>query len=391
MSAGTSATALRAYYFLLLAAMGVLLPFLPAWLDARGVSGWGIGVISAMRPLSGVLMPVVFGLLADVLRLRGSLLRFACGGAVTAMGLIALSVGISSPGLVVLSVLFGVLAVFWTPMGTLADVAALESNVPFGRLRLWGSLGFLLAALTAGYVVDPKQALSLPIAILVLLGGAFGVAFLLSPRAEIPPQPVWSAARALFAGAEFRLFLFGGFLWAGSHSAYDISVSLHLEDLGASNGFIGWAWSIATLAEVGLMAICASWIDRHGPTRMMLVGVSIGVLRWLLLAHVRSLDLMLALQPLHAGSFGLVFVAATSYVRERAEPHVLATAQASFAVVTGIGGVLGMLVWGPLFEASGGSALFKCAAGVAVASALALVVLVAAQRQRRPAPGVQGD
>ncbi len=382
-----NAAALRAYYFLSISAMGVFLPFLPAWLDARGVSGWGIGVIAATRPLAGILVPVLFGLLADVLRLRGSILRVACAGAVAAMVLLTLSVGFANPGVVWLMVLFGVMALFRAPMNSLADVMALELDLPFGRLRLWGSLGFMAAALLAGYLVDPTAAIPLPAAMTALLVTALVMSFVLPPRAAVPPRPVWSAARDLFASADYQLFLLAVFLWGASHCAYDLSITLHLGALGASNGFIGWAWAIGTGAEVVLMASCAGWIAHHGPGRMMLLGVSIAAARWLLIATISSPAVLLALQPLHAGSFALVFVAAASFVKQRAEPHVLGTAQASFAVAMSLGAGLGMLSWGPLLDLAGAPTVFVGGACAALGSAVTLIALIAQQRAPSRAAG----
>ena len=382
-----NSAALRAYYFLSISAMGVFLPYLPAWLHAQGVSGWGIGVIAATRPLAGILVPVVFGVLADVFRLRGSLLRVACIGAVVAMVLITLSVGFASPGVVWLTVLFGVMALFRAPMNSLADVMALEIDLPFGRVRLWGSLGFMTAALVSGYLVDPTLAVPLPATMTVLLVTALVMAFVLPPRAEVPPRPVWSAARELFSSPDHQLFLLAVFLWGASHCAYDLSITLHLGALGASNGFIGWAWALGTLAEVGLMATCAGWIERHGPARMMLLGVTIAAARWLLIATIRSPEALLVLQPLHAGSFALVFVAAASWVKGRAEPHVLATAQASFAVAMSLGAGLGMLTWGPLLDVAGAPTVFVGGAVAALGSAVTLVALIAQQRAPSRATG----
>ena len=129
------------------------------------------------------------------------------------------------------------------------------------------------------------------------------------------------------------------------------------------------------------MAYCASWIERHGPARMMLLGVAIAAARWLLIAAIRSPEVLLLLQPLHAGSFALVFVAAASFVKQRAEPHVIATAQASFAVAMSLGASLGMLAWGPLLDTAGAPAVFVGAAIAALGSALALVGLQAYQRE----------
>lgn len=379
----TSRLAIRAFYFLSVGSMGVFLPFLPAWLEARGIDGWGIGFISALRPLAGILVPVAFGLLADSFRLRGSLLRIAVLATVLSIVAIVLAVWRGNPGVGSLAVLFGVLALVRAPVSTLADVAALEEGTTsFGSLRLWGSLGFLLSALAAGHLLDPRAALPLPVAMGTLLLLAWFVALALPARARLPAQPIWSAARTLLASTDYQLYLLAVFFWLAAHSAYDLWFTLHLEGLGASTAFAGVAWALGTLAEVVVMGWAARLIRRHGSLRMMWLGVGISVLRWALLATVRSPAVLLPLQLLHAGSFGLVFVAALDFLRERVEPHVIATAQASFSVAGSLGAGMGTLVWGGLYATCGGSAVFGVAAVVAAASGLALRPLLLASSRR---------
>ena len=76
---------LRIYYAACFLALGVYLPFFPRWLEARGVHGAAMGVVSASLPAMGLIGPPLFGVLSDRLGLRGALLRVACVGAFTCM------------------------------------------------------------------------------------------------------------------------------------------------------------------------------------------------------------------------------------------------------------------------------------------------------------------
>jgi hypothetical protein len=97
--------------------------------------------------------------------------------------------------------------------------------------------------------------------------------------------------------------------------------------------------------------------------------------RWALLATVRSPLLVFALQPMHAVSFALVWLAQVTYTARRFPAHSLATAQGLFATAVGFGNVVGMVLWGPVYSRAGGSFMFAGAAGFAVcASALAAVL-----------------
>src|SRR5690606_25346425 len=168
------------------------------------------------------------------------------------------------------------------------------------------------------------------------------------PRSStLPPRPAPAEARRLLAGRGYRWLLLVIFLAIGAHSAYDLCLTLRLRALGASGGFVGTAWAVGTAAEIVLMATLAPYIERLGPARLVVVGAASGALRWTLLATVTSLPTLMLLQPLHALSFGLLWVSALAVLKERAAGSGLATAQGLFSASMATGSTLGMSVWGP--------------------------------------------
>jgi PPP family 3-phenylpropionic acid transporter len=296
---------------------------------------------------------VLFGLLADTLRLRGSLVVLACVGAVLSFSGIAVPAALGvAPAFVVLLVCNSAFSLFRVSMIGLTDVTALESGVDYGRIRLFGSLGFLVVAVSSGHLLDPEAlALTLPRTV------------------KRPPQPVLADLRVLLGSRDFALFLGAVALWAASQNAYDFYFSLHLTDLGADAGVISWAWGLATAAEVLLLIGASRWVVRFGTVPLLLVAYGATVVRWVLLATVPSLGVLLALQPLHAVTFGLAWVATLEHVKRRAPAHVLATAQASLLAATGVGGAVSMLAWGAISEVGKGPGVFLTAAGVAALAA----------------------
>jgi MFS transporter, PPP family, 3-phenylpropionic acid transporter len=165
----TSPYALRFYLVAYFVAIGAYLPYFPSWLSAQGIDGLRMGAISALLPLMTVLGPPGFGMLADALGLRAALLRWASLGCVLSFGAIYVfsQVGhvLGFTGLLVCIFLFGF---FRTPMGLLADVVALEQGGDYARIRLFGSLGFMLAAPLVGRYVNLHSPSALPG---VILGG----------------------------------------------------------------------------------------------------------------------------------------------------------------------------------------------------------------------------
>jgi PPP family 3-phenylpropionic acid transporter len=372
---------LRLYYFAAFATMGVFMPYLPGWLQARGVEGAPMGLVVAARPVATIVAPVLFGLVADRLGARGVLLRWACLGALCAtltLSVLAATDALAFPAIFTLIVVFSLLR---APLASVADATTLETRASYGSVRLWGSLGFMAAALLAGRLLDFELPAAFPAAVTLTLAAAYLATFLLPARSLHPPRPVLAQARRLLRRPAIILLMATVAGWQLSHSAYDLCISLHLRDLGASGLQVGFAWAVATLAEVALLACSGTWLARFGGMTLLLVGLLGATARWALIAHVGSLPGLLLLQPLHALSFGLVWVSAMQLVREHAERTILATAQGLVAGSMALGSALGMVAWSVVYEHSCGRAVFG------VATAVSAVVLLGMVAARNAVPG----
>jgi PPP family 3-phenylpropionic acid transporter len=366
----TSPFTLRLYYVTSFAALGVYLPLFPPWLEAQGVHGLAMGLVSATLPAMGILGPPVFGAIADALGMRGSLLRVACAGGALAMAAIAIAAFVGKPlafgGLLVACTAF---AFFRSPMVPLADVLALElerdRGYSYGRMRLFGSSGFLVAVAIAGRFVEPRHPVLLPAAVAILLLFALGSAWLLpAGRGEEPPR-VPGGARDLLAAPDVRLFLVTAFLGQCATSAYDLCFSLRVLEVGGSGTLVGTAWAFGVVAEVVLMAFAPSLFARVRAPRLAVLGLAAAAVRWLVISRVTSPTLLFALQPLHGLQFAAPCLGFLAWTRGRAPAHLLATMQGLFAASAAAGSVLGMLTWGALQRRAGTGPVFLAASAVA--------------------------
>lgn len=366
---------LRAYYFGSFAALGVFAPFFPRWLEARGVSGLAMGAVSALVPALGILGPPAVGLLADALGLRGSILRIA--GAGSALALVALACADTSSERISFAAVFAAVllyAAFRSPMVMLADVVTMEraraAGAVYGRIRLWGSIGFLVAALAAGRAVDPQARAVLPAVTAALLVFTTAAAWRLPARPGPLGLPVLPEVRALAGAHDFAIFLVISLLAQIAHASYDLCFSLHLGDLGAPGALVGAAWAAGVLFEVALMTVSDALLARFGAPRLLVTAIAGAALRWILIARVTSIPWLFALQPLHTLSFALWWVSSLAFVKARAPAHALATAQGMFSASVAAGSVAGMLAWGTIYRRSGGSAVFSAAGVIALAAAV---------------------
>ncbi len=366
---------LPAYFFVALASLGIFMPFASPWLLAQGLSGFEMSCVAATRPLSGILAPLAFGVLADRFGWRGTLMRWASLAAFVATALLALLAWQGPLRFIPILLGLGAFSFFRTPMMLLADVAALEAKTSYGGLRLWGSLGFLAAAVAAGQLMSVTR----PAPLLLALAGSLLVAWLVSlglpARAPQHVPPRAGSLRRLLAEPRLVVLLSVCAIWAASHGAYDLCLSLHLSHLGASSGEIGWAWGIAVAAEILLLAVSGKLLARVGLERCWRIGLAATALRWVLLSQLQSRPLLLWLQPLHALSFALVWTSSLELLKRLSPRELLATAQGLFSTALSLATTLGLLAWGPLFEQSGGHWVFGVAAVVGAVAALGSVTL----------------
>jgi PPP family 3-phenylpropionic acid transporter len=328
----------------------------------------------------GVLAPAGFGALADALNLRGGLLQFACAGALLTFGSLTAVAAIGLPlGFGVLFFAALAFALFRSPMGLIADVVAIElapaAGTTYGRLRLWGTVGFIATVLLAAHYVDPREAVVFPAATTGVVLAALVASLWLPRHADLPDRGDRHGAWRLLAEGDFRLFLAAVFLGQCGHVAYDLCFSLYLFDLGVPRMTLGWMWAFGAGCEVLMMAYSGPLFRVFAPSSLFAFALGAASLRWALTSVARSPAVLIALQPLHALSFGLAWLAAVTYTARRFPPHSLGAAQGLFSTGMGAGSAVGMVLWGTAYHRGGGPAVFAGAACFsASASALAAVL-----------------
>jgi PPP family 3-phenylpropionic acid transporter len=309
------------------------------------------------------------------LGLRGSLLRVACIGAFSAFALLACAGGRHHPlGSFEILALVLVFAAFRAPMLMMADVVAFErehaGGASYGKIRLWGSLGFLVASVAGGRWMDPTSAAALPTTVAAALFVAVLAAFAIPVRgAEVRPSFIGNV-HGLLAAGDMRLLLATGFVGELAVSSYELCFSLHLGDLGASGAFIGVAWALGIVAEILVMAVAGRLLSRVGAPTLVVGSLALAAIRCALAATLRSLPAVTAVQLLHSPSVALFWIATVSHLKRRTSRETFATAQGLFSAITAAGSVAGMLVWGALYRRAGGGGTFGTAALVATAAAL---------------------
>ena len=370
-------------------AIGMMMPLLPVWLSARGLADVAIGQVQAAQSLARVVAQPLVAHLADRTGRVKAVMLGAAVMAVLAMVWLGLAQGKAAIFIGVVAV-----AVFFSPLVPLAETVAVQAGarlgVAYGRLRLWGSLTFILGAVVAGVLLD-----TLPAAMLVWALAVAQALVVIS----IAAQPEWDCGDAGAAPAEmagdgtggwrellsgpFVLFLVVAGLIQASHALLYGFASLHWQRLGHSGVVIGALVATGVLAEVLLFWFSGPVMERLGAVRLMMLAALAGVVRWTGMAFDPPLFPLFLLQALHGLTFGAAHLGAIAYVRTRAPARLAATGQAMYSAVSmGLFMTAAMWASGQLYAAFAARAWLAMA--VMTLAALALAWLL---RCVSPAPG----
>jgi PPP family 3-phenylpropionic acid transporter len=170
-----------------------------------------------------------------------------------------------------------------------------------------------------------------------------------------------------------------------SHSSYDLCASLRLRDLGESEGTIGLFWALGTFAEIFMMYGARTTIERWGPGRMLSLALVVHALRWTFLGQATNRTLILALQPLHAVTFALMWLSLMAALKKQLGVRGTATGQGLLAAGVAAGNTCGMWLWGLFYDRAGSELVFRSATVAALLGAACAVVLQrVSSREPRP-------
>ncbi|MBX9925375.1 MAG: MFS transporter [Hyphomicrobiaceae bacterium] len=326
------------YFGAIFLVYGIHLTYFPVWLAWRGLSPEQIGFITAVPILLRAVLTPVIGAYADATgRHRTMIIALSVLSA-------ALSIGAwmapDTPWLVVTAVPFAVIMVSVLPLvDTVAVSGVRAAGHDYGRMRLWGSLTFLIATLLAGAMLDVFGAGSIMWGLIAATLATALTALLLPKPAEGSRRPRPSqTADAGKVGQLLRQPLFLTFIMAvgaiqGSHAAFYAFGALHLQGQGVSGSAFSTLWVIAILAETALFAWSAPFVAKIGAVRLLILGGVAAVVRWGIMSIDPPYGVVFALQPLHALTFAATHLGAIHFIAKAVPGHGAGTAQALHSAI----------------------------------------------------------
>lgn len=354
---------LSRFYFVYYFFVGVFVPYWGLYLQSEQFSPVEIGILMSLFQISRIFAPNFWGWLADHTEKRTVWIRLN-----TVLGVLGFIAVFWAQGFWTMLLVMGALSLFTSstmPLSeslTLAHLANTKGH--YSRIRMWGSVGFIVASIGLGYIIDWAGISSLLWAILVIQIVLFLLTFTLT-EAKVAPHhaddfSVWFILRnpAVIA------LLVGCALMVTAHGVLYNFYSIYLAEHGYSKGMIGWLWSVGVICEIGVFMLMPMLMRHFSLKQIILTSLALAVLRFSMIGlAVDNLVLLLIAQGLHAATFGSFHVATVQVVTEFFNGRHQAKGQAIYNSVTyGIGGAIGGIAGGYALEGLGGELTFLLAA-----------------------------
>ncbi|NGZ84726.1 MFS transporter [Duganella aceris] len=347
----------------------------------KGMTVAQIGVLMSMIQVLRIVGPNVWGYVADHYDRRVLVLRVA--GFCALAGFSGFFFGAGFGHFMLAMIVLNLFTSGQAPICEALMLSEMKGDLTYyGRIRMWGSIGFIVSVTLASLALERYGIMTLPWVAAALLVCTIGAAFRLRdvPRRvhrEAPPL-----LSALLRRREVIAFFASTALMVAAHTSLYTFYSLYLERNGYSKTVIGAMWSLGVTAEVLLFYFQAPLFKRWGAMRMMYLALAVAVVRFVMIgAGSHMLWLLIAAQLMHAATFALHHSSSVMTLQRWFSGSLQARGQALYMSISyGVGGSLGGLFLAQWWERAGAESVYYAAAALALLSALAALLSFRWQR-----------
>ncbi len=354
---------LAGFYFFYFGYIGAFAPYFSLYLDAIGFSAALIGIVLTVPQAMRIFAPHLWGWLSDRRSAHVMVARWTgVAGTVCFLGVFF------GQTFVWIFLCLALWSFFWSAALPLIETTTLnhlgERGADYGRIRLWGSIGFIVMVIGVGWVLDRTSIETLLWIVAATMVGILAAVWRVPESRRVRSEGDHAPILQVVRRPDVLALIGACFCMAVAHGPYYTFFSIHLVDLGYTKTVIGWLWAIGVIAEVIVFA-CLTWLyARFTHHALLMWSFALAVLRFCLIAWAAHIPAVLILaQLLHAATFGVFHSAALASVHKLFRGPNQARGQAVYSGLSfGLGGALGGLGSGLVWESWGPSATFFAAA-----------------------------
>ena len=338
---------IKSTYLLIYMGFATWRVFYNVFLEENNFTGAEIGLINALFLSSIFLIVPLWGFVADRKGIRPTL-RWLC----IATAIFILFLGkIQIFGFLIFYIL--VLSIFYHPLGPLSDALAVEfsktnTKYNYGKLRLWGSLGWAIASILGGYLfVFIAIDYIFPVSAIFFLSAIFLLKIPLKRKIIYKPNFQPFKFRIIFSNSHLLIFICILLLYGIACSPINSFINLYFTELHANNKIIGYAYAIQAFSELPFFIIGERLIRRFGSKRIIVISLAVMVVRMFLYGFIPSVPLGLALGVLQGITLSFFLVGVVDYIHRLLPKGKYALAQSIiWGVYIGFGQTVGNVVIG---------------------------------------------
>ncbi len=346
---------------------GLIGTYGPLWFQSLGYSTLAIGILTSLQSGTRLFSPYAWGWLADHTGRRERLLRIAAGGSLVASIGFFFPVAYAWVAAVTIALFICTAGVIPISEATLAQRVSSGGRLDvgrYGRVRMWGSVGFIGAVTASGFLLQALGVGRFPILVVVLLALLVVASWRLPASADLThPQAVVAGALSVLRQPVVAWFFAGVFLTVLAHTGLYAFYSLYLASLGYDKGAIGLLWAIGVAAEVAWFGFQGRWVHRLSMHAWLVVAALTSALRFALIAAFGGEAIVLVgAQLLHAISFAAQHSICIAVITRHFPGRLRGRGQALYTVLGyGASGVIGGVAGGALSQAYGFASVFWAA------------------------------
>jgi PPP family 3-phenylpropionic acid transporter len=356
-------TRLSRFYFIYYFFVGAFVPYWGLYLKSEQFSPADIGILMSLFQISRIFAPNFWGWLADHTGKRAQWIKLTAF-----LGLCGFTAVFWAHGFLWLFFVMAALSLFTSSTLPLAESLTLAhlatTNGHYSRIRMWGSLGFIVAAVVLGYLIDFTGIKILLWFLLAVQMTLFALTYTL-PDAKVEPHAhdqfsIWQVIKQ----PNVLALLIGCALMVTAHGVLYNFYSIYLSEHGYSKGMIGLLWSVGVICEIGIFMLMPKMMARYSLKVILLISLVLAVVRFMMIGlAVDNIVLLLLAQTLHAATFGSFHAASVEAISQFFNGRHQAKGQAIYnSVAYGIGGTIGGVAGGYALQYIGGEKTFMLAA-----------------------------
>lgn len=354
---------LSRFYFVYYFFVGAFVPYWGLYLKSEQFTAADIGILMSLFQISRIFAPNFWGWLADHTGKRAQWIQLTAF-----LGLCGFTAVFWAHGFYWLFFVMAALSLFTSSTLPLAESLTLAhlatTNGHYSRIRMWGSLGFIVASVILGYFIDFAGIRSLLWFLLIVQ-----MVLLMLSRTLPDPKVVQHAHDQFSIWQVIKqpnviALLVGCSLMVTAHGVLYNFYSIYLSDHGYSKGLIGLLWSVGVICEIGIFMLMPKIMQHYSLKTILLISLALAVFRFCLIGFaIDNIWLLVLAQTLHAATFGSFHAASVEVITQFFNGRHQAKGQAIYnSVAYGIGGTIGGVSGGYALQYLGGQKTFMLAA-----------------------------